>query len=346
MKISLRVLPLALLLTLAACTNAAEEEPAPNASEDELVNAPRDTKNTWAVGVCNSAPNTDPAKGKLGACVVAGSRCTGSLVAKNLVITARHCVTTIDWTNAAGFCDGKFEPTPSPNTARITLAPSVLQENPTWIKVAEVMTPTGVSACDDDIALLRLEANVADADATPIDVDLRDIARVKEPPGSVAIVGRGVLTSMIDPTTLAPIDEADGGLLRRYAQNIPLRCYSDKAGACSTVDITAPPSNHFTLSKGQFLIGKGGASGDSGSGILAQKSFSGGKPVTFGVFSAGTFGTNGVGNAGIGVRVDRHKGWIVPFAQKAAQAGSYPAPAWAKRSVKSEAGDPTIGNMR
>jgi hypothetical protein len=338
---------LALLGTLAACaapTDAANDDNS-ESSEDALVNAPRDTTNTWAVGVCNSEPNTDPTKGNLGACVVAGTRCTGSLVGKNLVLTARHCIADIDWTNAAGFCDGKFKPTPSPSPARITVDPSVLAANPTWNKVVEISVPQGVSACDDDIALLRLASNV-DASVTPITVDLRDMARVKSPPGAVAMVGRGVITDLIDPATLAPIDVADGGLLRRFAENIPLRCYSDKAGECSTVDITSPPSNHFTLSKGQFLIGKGGASGDSGSGILIQTSFSAGTPVAFGVMSAGTYSKKGVGNAGIGVRVDRHKSWLVPAAQRAAVAGNYVS-TWAKPARTSDSATASIiGNIK
>ncbi|MDB4941774.1 MAG: Trypsin-like serine protease [Labilithrix sp.] len=311
-----------LLAACAAPTDAPTED-----SEDALVNSPRDLKNTWAVGVCNSAPNTDPAKGNIGACVVPGTRCSGSLVGKNLVLTARHCIAEVDFTNAPGFCDAKFKPTPSPTPASITVDPSVLAANPTWTKVVEITTPTGVNACDDDIALLRLETNLVDS-VTPIRLDLRNMTRVVDAPRSAAIVGRGVITDMIDPTTLQPIDEAEGELLRRYAENIPVRCYSDKPGACSTVDISSPPSNHFTLSTGQFMIGARVAGGDSGSGILSQASFTANAPVAFGVTSIATYGKSGAGNAGIGVRLDRHKSWLVPAARAAALAGNYVS-AWA-----------------
>ena len=52
---------------LVAC--AASPDDAPANEDDALVNAPVDTKNAWSVGVCASEPNSDPAKGPIGACV-------------------------------------------------------------------------------------------------------------------------------------------------------------------------------------------------------------------------------------------------------------------------------------
>jgi hypothetical protein len=327
--IRLHSLPLVLLSVLAAACSAQATD-GDSESNDALVNAPVDDTNTWAVGVCASKPNTDPAKGKLGACVEKGTRCTGSLVAPNLVLTARHCVHEIDWEGATGFCDAKFTTTPlTPDGARVTLGPSVLAENPPWINVREILTDTGTSACDDDIVLLVLDQNVPAAAAKPIKVDLRNLATTSPRPREVAIVGRGILTSLIDPHELAPIDEAEGDLKRRYAEHIPLECLSDQPNSCTVVDITSPPSNKFTLSAGTFQIGAGGASGDSGSSVLTQTSFHAGSPTTIGVFFASTFGENGVGNAGLVVRLNIHKNWIRTSARHAASVGGYAPADWA-----------------
>jgi Trypsin len=329
------VLPLVAVAALGACTSetASPDEPI-SESSDELVNAPRDLIHTWSVGVCASAPNTDPTKGKLGACVVPETRCTGSLVAPNLVLTARHCTNPIDWTGATGFCDAHFSPDPLTDAgARITLNASVLAENPAWIKVREVLTAPTNNSCDDDVALLVLETPVATADAKPISLQLENLGtKWWLRPSELAIVGRGILTSIIDPVTLTPIDETED-LTRRYAEHFSLRCISNQPGKCSVVDITSPPSNHFTLSTGQFLFGRGSASGDSGSALIAQNTFKTDHPIAIGVVSAGTYGKNGVGNAGLGVRLDRHATWLRAGAVKAASApnaGAYSLPSWAK----------------
>lgn len=316
--------------TTFACANDRDENAASN--DDALVNAPRDIENPWAVGICSSAPNTDATKGKVGACIVPGTRCTGSLVGPNLVLTARHCTHKMDFAGAAGFCDAKFTAAAlGTDGVRVTAAPTVLAENPPWLKVKEVVVPSGVSICDDDIALLVLEGNVPATDAKPIALELASL--VKKPqlrPSAVSIVGRGGLTALIDPKTQEPIDAAPGELYRRFDTNIAFRCISDQPGRCSVFDLTSPPKNEFTLSVGQFLIGKGGTGGDSGAGVITQRSFDAKKPVAVGVYTAGTFDKNGVGNAGIAVRLDRHASWIVPAAKRAAQLGGYAAPAWAK----------------
>ena len=316
-------LPVLTISALAACTSdvAPAGDDGTGQSTDDLVNAPRDTLHTWAVGVCASAPNTDPTKGKLGACVEKDTRCTGSLVAPNLVLTARHCTNVIDWTGATGFCDAHFSPDPLTTAGvRITLNESVLNENPGWVNVREVITSPTNNSCDDDVALLLLDTPVAADAATPISISFENLGtKWWLRPNQVAVVGRGLLTNLIDPTTLSPIDETED-LTRRYRQQIPFRCVSNQPNRCETVDITSPPSNSFTLPPSFILIGRGTASGDSGSSIIDQHTFTTNKPVTVGVLSAGTYGKDGVGNAGLAVRLDRHATWIKAAAVKAAAA--------------------------
>jgi hypothetical protein len=66
--------------------------------DSPLVNAPLAPLDTvpphrFSVGVCTGVLNTNPNLGEVGACLTSGpaSRCTGTLVAPNLVLTARHC---------------------------------------------------------------------------------------------------------------------------------------------------------------------------------------------------------------------------------------------------------------
>ena len=313
-----RIFPIGALLVTSfslGCSSQASEPSPTGAASDDLVNAPPDTKNPWAVGVCASEPNTDPAKGNLGACVEKGTRCTGSLIAPNLVLTARHCVEEPDYSNATGFCAGAvFGHKLGAGNVRITLDPSVLAANPTWVTVAEVITEGALNnSCENDIAILRLATPVAAADATPIALDTRPIAA--HHPKKLAVVGRGILTSLFDLSTGAPIDDgpgADGGLKRRFKSDIPWVCVSNNANRpCVIDDYTSPPTNKFSLpTTAYFAFGEGTSSGDSGSAILSSAKFKAGKNVAVGVTSAGTAGKDGVGNYGLGVRLDVHEAWL------------------------------------
>lgn len=298
------------LFATGCSTSTATDDP--SSSEADLVNAPVDTKNTWSVGICASEPNTDPAKGAIGACVVPKTRCSGALVAPNLVLTARHCVHDIDYSQATGFCTGaKFGAPLGAGKVRVTLDASVLGENVAWRDVVEVITPADDNACKGDIVLLRLAADVAAADATPIALDVRPLAA--HHPRSLAVVGRGILTSLVDLSTGAPLDEnVDGGLKRRFKTDIPWTCVSNQPNRpCKVVDFSSPPTNEFELPlDAYFAFGPGTSSGDSGAAILSSSKFKSGKMVAVGVNSAGTFDQNGVGNHGLGVRLDVHEAWL------------------------------------
>lgn len=301
------------------CAAPPDEAPA-SASEDALVNAPLDTKNPWAVGVCASEPNTDPTKGALGACVEKGTRCTGSLVAPNLVLTARHCVFEPDYAQATSFCDGaRWGAARGAGKVRVTLAPSVLGESVPWIDVAEVITEAGDNTCENDIALLRLATPIAAADATPIALDVRPLA--SHHPKKLAVVGRGILTDLFDLSTGTPIDDgpgANGGLKRRFKTGIDWTCVSNNPNRpCVVEDYSSPPTNQFSLpTNAYFAFGPGTASGDSGAALLSSAKFAKGENVAYGVISAGTYDKDGVGNHGLAVRLDKHAAWLKATLQK------------------------------
>ena len=275
----------------------------------ELLNAPVDSRDRWSVGVCAGALNTDATKGPLGACLEKGTRCTGSLIAPDLVLTARHCVNPIDYSQATGFCDGKFLDQPLSTTpgaaVRITTSLSTIVGKPEWREVEKILTPANDRSCPGDLAILKLKRRVPWTAATPVRVDLRNL--VTTAPKEVAVVGRGVIDETFDINTYEVLSSTEGGLKRRVLEHIPFVCVSDVAGKCVGADIGAP----FQVDPGYFQIGQGTLSGDSGSGIVRQWWFERDRPLIIGVNSSGTVDpVTGKPNFGYATRLDKHRAFI------------------------------------
>lgn len=291
-----------LVVSLTACATSGDEDT--DSTSDDLLGAPVDHHHKWSVGVCAGPLNQDPAAGPIGACLTEGTRCTGSLVAKNIVMTARHCVHEIDYSNATSFCTGVFTNTPlSDAGVRVTTDLSVLGANVEWTKVSEVIVPpTNNGSCGGDIAFLRLEHSL---DTRPVAVDVRELTTHE--PNRVAVVGRGVIAQVFDITDYSVISEEEGGLKRRVLQNIDFECVSNTFGDCIAEDIGAP----FEVDTGYAQFASSTASGDSGSGVARQWSFAINNPILIGVTSAGTVDpVTGVPNHSFATRLDQHRAFI------------------------------------
>jgi hypothetical protein len=274
--------------TLGACTAAVGTQ------DESLLNAPVDTTHKFDVGVCGKGLKADGV-------TCAGSKCSGTLIADNVVLTARHCVDAIAYQDA--FCDSQFVGPLAAAMPVVTTSDSVKSPTAKWYTVQSIAREQTAGLCSDDVVLLTLGSKVPVSEARPARVDAsKDYA--KHPPTSVAIVGRGIVTDTPDGTD-------DGGLVRRILTNIPFVCATDDpAQPCNVVDFSSPPSNMFASPPAYFVIGASTDSGDSGSGVFDQKHFDQPSRAVFGVTSAGTYAEDFTPNFGLISRIDTHKDLI------------------------------------
>ncbi|HRG95976.1 MAG TPA: trypsin-like serine protease, partial [Polyangiaceae bacterium] len=233
------------------------------------------------------------------AVIMPDSTCSGTLIAPNLVLTARHCVADSGSSDAVDCSRDKFSP-PAPAARFAITTEKVVRSGSAKYRVAKVLVPTESKFCGNDIALLLLDENVPASEATPA-------APALDPPMSthplygttVATLGYGIS---------GPRKNDDG--TRRLREDVPIQCTpGDPTKSCRLSD--------FDITDAEFVAGDGLCSGDSGGSAFDQESFTRGRPVTFGVLSrAGETGLKCVD--AVFTRTDAFSDLLVGAAKEAA----------------------------
>ncbi len=228
------------------------------------------------------------------------SECTGSLIAPNLVLTARHCVANIANLVGGGVDCSKstFQKAASPSAFYVSTKqflsynPSTFQQD--FHPVKEVIVPPGsASVCGTDVAMFVLSDNIAASEAVPLvpRVDTK-IAKNDE----YSAIGFG-----------GTVDDGSGSGQRRRLDNLFVNCVGVQCFA-DYVSITH-----------EWQGDHGICQGDSGGPSIDLQN-----RVT-GVTSRGGAGCSSPVYGSVFAWAD----WIKENAAHAAQVGGYPLPPWA-----------------
>jgi len=236
--------------------------------------------------------------------------CSGTLIAPNLVLTARQCVIPRDAlpsSTGAITCGQTTFPTDLLDTHSLLIqAVSPIDQAEPIYRVKKIFVETETGWCGNDIALLELDTNIPASVAQPatpvVQFSLSDPANVGR---SVTAVGYGRST----PTA------RDSGS-RRQRGPIDILCIpGDDSYDCDPY----PIDDRELVTDGYVCTG-----GDSGSGPY-QLSQDDGTPYVLGAFSR----ADGNCRNAVYTRTDAHASLIVAAAIEAAAEGGYEAPQWA-----------------
>ncbi len=272
-----------------------------------------DVEHSFAVGVCGLS--TGPGK--------CGLICSGTLIAPNLVLTARHCVD--DATSNADCATAKWTGPryTTPDQYYVTTSKDLYQPTAGWHRVAAIRTPDAAALCGSDLALLVLQDVIAPAEALPavpaIAYPLSDRTHY------------GLTETAIGYGITSPATNTEG--TRHARAGIAIQCIPGDA------KIDCDPKLAFAGSDKEFLAGDGTCDGDSGSGAFDQESFAAGSFVVLGALSRAGVSSDGLTCIGaVYTRLDVWHDFLAGVATEAAQKGGYPTPPWTAPAVVADAG--------
>jgi hypothetical protein len=223
------------------------------------------------------------------------SLCTGTLIAPNLILTARHCVTPTKHGTVQCNTDGFAAPL-DPGSIGVSPATNALADGRFYAVSQVHVPPAADDVCGGDVALLILDGAFADTSAVPIAPRLDLPVRGGE---FYTAVGYGL-----------NLDEGVG--TRRAREGLEVTCGP----------LDCPGSDSFTTT--EFVGDEGVCEGDSGGPALDLD----GEVV--GVVSRGTEDCE----LAVYSAVSSWRDWIREVGEEAFREGDYERPDWLDDSVE------------
>jgi hypothetical protein len=232
--------------------------------------------------------------------------CTATLIAPNLVVTARHCVDRL--TNPGADCSTTRFYTESPSDSIYLSACPVFSSSCQFHRSYKIYRQDTVSVCNGDLALIVTGDNFPPTEATPIVPDF-----------SQGKVGQ-VVTALGFGLSVSSGPDATWGT-RRSLSGVQIECVAATDPAqCAGFLMPGPLGNN------EFGTSGGACSGDSGGPVIVGEQ--GALPRILGVVSRAEYAPTNCGPA-VYVRMDGVRPMVLEAAKWASERGGYPLPTWA-----------------
>ncbi len=230
--------------------------------------------------------------------------CTGTLIAENLVLTARHCVSEI---SAQRIECGETDFEGKMDTSSISVTTDYqLTQTASYYGVDEIhVTPGGDGVCGNDMALLVLDQNVPSSEATP------------RTPRLGSNVQEGTEYTAIGYGATGQYEDGEAGVRRKLEGRSV-----DEVGRETRY-------GHLLRSEEEFSGSGGTCQGDSGGGAFDSQG------RVLGALSRGV----GDCESSLYTGVYEWRDWIRDKATSAAATGGYSAPSWAGGGTDSDGDD-------
>jgi hypothetical protein len=310
----MRFARVALVVATVSCAQATSESIA--TTVEPIEDGTADATHTFEVGLCGGTP---------GDC---HTFCSGTLIAPNLVATARHCIAVVPALASDSFdcATATFGANDDPSGFYVTTNESMGDPTGVWIQASSFVTPATALFCGGDLALVVLASSVPSSAATPatpnVLYDARDRSQIST---EETAIGYGV-------TSPSGTDVGE----RRVREDVPFVCVPDDP------DIDCYPQFQGSIADTELYAGNGPCEGDSGSGAFEQTKFDDGTFLALGALSRGGSSSDGTTCEGsVYTRFDSYRDLVLGAAAQAAAAaaGGYAAPAWASSPPIAPFGD-------